>query len=91
MRNRSARRAYLPAQLRVVGGRILARPLATTGSGDLTAHARANGLVVLDADRLDAAVAIAELADLVRGYESVKVRSVEEYRSKLHAALAEFV
>ena len=44
----------------------------------------------LDTDRLDAAIAIAELADLVRGYEAVKMRSVEEYRSKLHAALAEF-
>jgi molybdopterin molybdotransferase len=54
LRNRSARRAYLPAQLRHDGTRILARPLGTTGSGDLAAHARANGLVILAADRLAA-------------------------------------
>jgi molybdopterin biosynthesis enzyme len=54
VRNRSGRRSYLPARLRHEGGRLLARPLRSAGSGDLVAHARANALVVLDAEREEA-------------------------------------
>lgn len=54
VRNRSGRRSYLPARLRHEGGRLLARPLRSLGSGDLVAHARANALVVLDAEREEA-------------------------------------
>lgn len=54
IRNRSGRRSYLPARLRHEGGRLLARPLRSAGSGDLVAHARANALVVLEAEREEA-------------------------------------
>lgn len=54
VRNRSGRRSYLPARLRHEGGRLLARPVRSLGSGDLVAHARANALVVLDAEREEA-------------------------------------
>ena len=49
--NRSGRRYYLPARVRAEGGKMLARPVSTQGSGDLVAHARANALVILDAER----------------------------------------
>ncbi|HVR72372.1 MAG TPA: gephyrin-like molybdotransferase Glp [Vicinamibacteria bacterium] len=49
--NRSGRRSYLPARARGQGGRLVARPVATQGSADLVAHARANALVILDAAR----------------------------------------
>jgi molybdopterin molybdotransferase len=55
VRNRSGRRAYLPAQVRFEAGRFVARPLRSMGSGDVVAHARANGLAILDAHRLQAA------------------------------------
>jgi len=53
-RNRSGRKAYLPARVRFEGGRATARPLRSTGSADVVAHARANALVVLEADRATA-------------------------------------
>ena len=53
--NRSGRKSHLPARLRFEGGRLVARPLRSMGSGDLAAHARANALVVIEADRLQAA------------------------------------
>lgn len=53
--NRSGRRAHLPARLRFESGRFLARPLRSMGSADLVAHARANALVVLEAERTAAA------------------------------------
>lgn len=37
----------------------------------------------IDRDRLDAAVALAELPDMVRGYESIKMANVERYRAEL--------
>ena len=37
----------------------------------------------IDRDRLDAAVALAELPDMVRGYESIKMAKVERYRAEL--------
>ena len=49
--NRSGRRYYLPARVRAEGGTLVARPLPTQGSADLVAHARANALVILEADR----------------------------------------
>jgi molybdopterin molybdotransferase len=49
--NRSGRRYYLPARVRVEDGRFVARPVTTQGSADVVAHARANALVVLDAGR----------------------------------------
>jgi molybdopterin molybdotransferase len=54
VRNRSGRRAHTPARVRFEGGRLVARPLRSQGSADLVAHARANALVVLEADRLQA-------------------------------------
>jgi indolepyruvate ferredoxin oxidoreductase len=44
----------------------------------------------LRGDNLEAAVALAELPDLVRGYESIKLRRVSEYRQQLAQALAAF-
>ncbi|MEZ5261942.1 MAG: indolepyruvate ferredoxin oxidoreductase family protein [Acidimicrobiales bacterium] len=44
----------------------------------------------LDADRLAAAVAIAALPDLVRGYEDIKLDSVARYRTALSDALAAY-
>jgi molybdopterin molybdotransferase len=53
--NRSGRKSYMPARARFEGGRLVARPLRSAGSGDLVAHARANALVVLEAGREQAA------------------------------------
>ncbi len=55
VRNRSGRKSHTPARVRFEDGRLVARPLRSAGSGDLVAHARANALVVLEAERLDAA------------------------------------
>ena len=52
--NRSGRKAHLPARVRPDQGRLLARPIRSQGSGDLVAHAQANALVVLDANRVRA-------------------------------------
>ena len=55
VRNRSGRKSHLPARVRFEEGRLVARPLRSSGSGDLVAHARANALVVLEAEREEAA------------------------------------
>jgi molybdopterin molybdotransferase len=55
VRNRSGRKSHLPARVRFQGGRLVARPLRSSGSGDLVAHARANALLVLEAEREEAA------------------------------------
>jgi molybdopterin molybdotransferase len=55
VRNRSGRRSHVPARVRFEGGRLVARPVRTMGSGDLAAHARANAFVVVEADRREAA------------------------------------
>jgi molybdenum cofactor synthesis domain-containing protein len=55
IRNRSGRKSHVPARVRFEGGRLVARPVRSMGSGDLAAHARANALVVVDADREQAA------------------------------------
>jgi molybdopterin molybdotransferase len=54
-RNRSGRRAHLPARVRFTEGRLVAELLPSRGSADLVTHARANALVVLEASRTDAA------------------------------------
>jgi molybdopterin molybdotransferase len=54
-RNRSGRRAHLPARLRWSAGRLLADLVLSRGSADVVAHARANALVVLEAARTEAA------------------------------------
>src|SRR2546428_2811938 len=43
-------------------------------------------LAALTADNLDDAVTLADLPDLVRGYEEIKVRRVENYRQRLREA-----
>ena len=55
VKNRSGRRSHVPARVRLEGGRLVARPVRSMGSGDLVAHARANALVVIEADRNEAA------------------------------------
>jgi molybdopterin molybdotransferase len=54
VRNRSGREAYLPARVCSSGGRLVAEPIRSMGSADLVAHARANAMLVLPADRLEA-------------------------------------
>jgi molybdopterin molybdotransferase len=54
-RNRSGRRAHLPARVHFTGGRFVAEVVDSRGSADLVAHARANALVVLEAARTEAA------------------------------------
>jgi molybdopterin molybdotransferase len=49
--NRSGRRAYSPARIRWHEGRLQAWPVASQGSADLVAHARANAMVMLDAEK----------------------------------------
>jgi molybdopterin molybdotransferase len=49
--NRSGRKAHLPVRVRFEGGRLVARPVRSMGSGDLVAHARANAMVILEAQR----------------------------------------
>jgi molybdopterin molybdotransferase len=55
VRNRSGRKSHAPARVRFEGGRLVARPVRSMGSGDLVAHARANALVVIEAGRDEAA------------------------------------
>src|SRR5204862_6141076 len=52
--NRSGRRNHLPARVHLEGARLVASPLRSVGSADVVAHARANALIVLDAERLRA-------------------------------------
>ena len=44
----------------------------------------------LSAQNLEEAVSIAELPDLVRGFEEIKLANVERYRAQLEAKLAAF-
>ncbi len=55
VRNRSGRKSHVPARVHFEEGRLVARPVRSMGSGDLAAHARANALVVVDAERQEAA------------------------------------
>jgi len=63
VKNRSGRKSHVPARVRLEGGRLVARPVRSMGSGDLTAHARANALVVIEAERPQ--VAAGETAEAV--------------------------
>jgi molybdopterin molybdotransferase len=54
VRNKSGRKAHLPARIRFEGGRFVARPVASMGSADIVAHAQANALLVLEASRVRA-------------------------------------
>jgi molybdopterin molybdotransferase len=51
VKNRSGRKAHLPARVRSEGGRLVAQPVPSMGSADIVAHARANALVMLEASR----------------------------------------
>jgi molybdopterin molybdotransferase len=55
MTNRSGRTNHLPVRIRVVDGRLVAARVPSAGSADVVAHAAANGLVILDAARAQAA------------------------------------
>jgi len=55
LRNRSGRRAHVPARVRWEEGRLVARPVPSQGSADIVAHAQANALAVMDAARTNAA------------------------------------
>jgi molybdenum cofactor synthesis domain-containing protein len=48
--NRSGRRAHSPARVLWEAGRLLAHPLRSMGSADVVAYARANALLVMEAD-----------------------------------------
>jgi molybdopterin molybdotransferase len=52
--NRSKRANHLPAALRFEGGRFVARPIRSQGSADMTAHAQANALLVLQPEQVRA-------------------------------------
>jgi molybdopterin molybdotransferase len=49
VRNRSPRKVFLDARIRLEDGHVLADPLVSRGSHDLAAHARANGLIEVPA------------------------------------------
>lgn len=54
LHNRSRRRAYLPGRVHAAAAGLRARPLPSAGSADVFAHARANALLVLEAERVEA-------------------------------------
>jgi len=49
--NRSGRRSYVPVLATRGADGLSVRPIRTQGSGDVTAHARANALAILEPDR----------------------------------------
>jgi molybdopterin molybdotransferase len=55
VKNRSGRTNHLPVRLRQERGRLVAAPLPSKGSADIVAHARANALAILAAERTSAA------------------------------------
>jgi len=66
--NRSGRTSHLPVRVRPQGDRLVADPVRSTGSADIVAHARANALVVLAADRSEAAAGETAEALLLGGF-----------------------
>jgi molybdopterin biosynthesis enzyme len=68
VQNRSGRQAHLPARVRHEGGRLVADPIRSMGSADVAAHARANALVVLGADRREARAGERALARLLGNF-----------------------
>jgi molybdopterin molybdotransferase len=61
--NRSGRTNHAPARVRSEAGRLVASPVPSQGSADVVAHARANALIVLPAERVEAAAG--EMAEAV--------------------------
>ena len=55
LHNGSGRTSHSPVRVRCEAGRLVAEPVRSMGSADLVAHARANALAVLPADRTEAA------------------------------------
>jgi len=55
LKNRSGRRNHIPARVGSEQGRLVARPIASQGSADIVAHAGANALLILEAERTQAA------------------------------------
>ncbi len=55
VKNRTGRRSHVPARVAWEEGRLVARLVRSSGSGDLAAHARANALVVIGEGREHAA------------------------------------
>jgi indolepyruvate ferredoxin oxidoreductase len=73
-------------------GSSVANPVSRRGSrGGPTSFAAARRAVCarLTGENLAAAVAIAELPDMVRGYEQIKLDNVEKYRERLNVMLTE--
>jgi len=68
LRNRSGRKACMPARVRFEAGRCVAQPLRSMGSADVVAHARANALVMLEATRLEAGAGERAQALLLGGF-----------------------
>lgn len=68
LRNNSGRKAHVPARVRSENGRLVARPVRSMGSGDLVAHARANALVALEAERTETRVGETAAALLLGGF-----------------------
>jgi len=68
VKNRSGRKAHVPARARWERGRLVARPLRSMGSGDLVAHSRANVLVVIEAERHEARAGETAEALLLDGF-----------------------
>ena len=68
LKNRSGRKAHVPARVRYENGRLVARPVRSMGSGDLVAQARANALVALDAERTQAKAGETAAALLLAGF-----------------------
>jgi molybdopterin biosynthesis enzyme len=54
--------------VRFEGGRLVARAIRSMGSGDLVAHARANALAVLEAERTQAEAGETAEAVLLDGF-----------------------
>jgi molybdopterin molybdotransferase len=55
VKNRSGRKSHLPVRVRLEAGRLVALPVQSKGSADIVAHARANALAILEAERESAA------------------------------------
>ncbi|MFM8894920.1 MAG: DUF6537 domain-containing protein, partial [Actinomycetales bacterium] len=82
-----ARRAFLRGTLADPFGYAKVRRVERALIGEYR-QAVEEALTSLSSDSLDYAVALAQLPDLVRGYEQVKLRNVERYRTALRQAMA---
>lgn len=78
LRNKSGRRAHLPARVRFEDGRLRAWPVRSMGSADVRAHAQANALLVLEAERTHAAAGESVTAMLLGNFLEHDGRSPEE-------------